>query len=82
MNSKQAATLRVGDKVVFHGDTSAGGTVRECGPHAARVEWEDGHVEVLPHSSFDGVERATAPVAPIVALPAPTAMEPAKPRKR
>lgn len=62
MNYKQAAKLKVGDRVRFtdvanEGSDACPGTIIEKNWHAVKIQYDDGVVCILHHRDMDEVER-------------------------
>lgn len=57
MNHKQAAKLKIGDRVRYTGEDSCPGTVIEKNWHAVKIEYDDGVICIHNHREMDEIER-------------------------
>jgi hypothetical protein len=57
MNGKQAAKLKVGDRVRYTGEDSCPGTVIDANWHAVRIKYDDDVICILHHNDMDEHER-------------------------
>lgn len=62
MNRQQSERLKVGDRVIWQGETSAGelpdlGTVIDAGYHAVTITWDSGQTGMIDHRDMQDVSR-------------------------
>jgi tartrate dehydratase beta subunit/fumarate hydratase class I family protein len=62
MNHKQAAKLKIGDRVHYDGTVESAedacpGTVIEANWHAVKIKYDDGVVCILHHRDMDEISR-------------------------
>ena len=57
MNHKQAAKLKVGDRVRYTGEDSCPGTITEANWHAVKIKYDDDVECILHHRDMDDIER-------------------------
>lgn len=57
MNATQAATLKVGDRVMWDRKPTDAGTVVDTGYNAVTIKWDNGQTGTIHHRDADIIER-------------------------
>lgn len=57
MDHKQAAKLKIGDRVRYTGEDSCPGTIIEANWCAVKIKYDDDVICILHHGDMDEIER-------------------------